>query len=64
MRIRPAEPDELALVGELTLAAYVADGFTDVDDHYADELRAADQRAAAGPAGRRGGTPTATCWAR
>ena len=45
MRIRPAEPDELALVGELTLAAYVADGFTTVDDAYADELRAADQRA-------------------
>jgi GNAT superfamily N-acetyltransferase len=45
VRIRPAEPDELALVGELTLAAYVADGFTTVDDSYADELRAADQRA-------------------
>ncbi len=45
MRIRPAEPDELALVGELTLAAYVADGFTAVDESYADELRAADQRA-------------------
>jgi ribosomal protein S18 acetylase RimI-like enzyme len=45
VRIRPAEPDELALVGEMTLAAYVADGHTTVDDSYADELRAADQRA-------------------
>lgn len=45
MRIRPAEPDELELVGELTLASYVADGYTTVDDEYAAELRAADQRA-------------------
>jgi GNAT superfamily N-acetyltransferase len=33
-------------VGELTLAAYVADGFLSPDDDYAGELRAADQRAA------------------
>ena len=65
MRIRPAEPDELALVGELTLAAYVADSFTAVDDDYAAELRAADQRAqqaqlvvAAAPHGHLMGTVT------
>jgi GNAT superfamily N-acetyltransferase len=46
VRIRPAEPDELPLVGELTLAAYLADGHLTPDDHYAGELRAADQRAA------------------
>ena len=46
MRIRPAEPDELTMVGELTLAAYVKDGHLDADDDYAAELRAADQRAA------------------
>ena len=59
MRIRPAEPDELALVGELTLAAYVADGFTAVDDDYAAELRAA----ASGPSSRSWSSrrrPTAT----
>ena len=65
MRIRPAEPDELALVGELTLAAYLADGFLTPDDYYANELRAADQRAqqaqlvvAAGPHGTLLGTVT------
>jgi GNAT superfamily N-acetyltransferase len=46
VQIRPAAPEELALVGELTLAAYVADGFLTPDDEYAAELRAADQRAA------------------
>lgn len=46
MRIRPAEPDELTMVGELTLAAYLADGHLTADDYYAAELRAADQRAA------------------
>jgi len=44
--IRPARPDELTAVGELTLAAYVADGFIEPDDDYADELRSADERAA------------------
>jgi GNAT superfamily N-acetyltransferase len=65
VRIRPAEPDELELVGELTLAAYVADGYTTVDDGYAAELRAADQRAsqadlvvAAAPHGHLLGTVT------
>ena len=46
MRIRPAEPDELPMVGELTLAAYLADGHLSTEDLYAAELRAADQRAA------------------
>lgn len=44
MRIRPARPDELAAVGALTLAAYVADGFLTHDDAYAAELLAADER--------------------
>ena len=67
MRIRPAEPDELAMVGELTLAAYLADGHLRADDPYAAELRAADQRAAeadlvvaATPDGRLLGTVTFT----
>lgn len=45
MRIRPAGPDELAMVGELTLAAYLADRHLTAEDEYAAELRAADQRA-------------------
>jgi GNAT superfamily N-acetyltransferase len=45
--IRPAEPDELVAVGELTLAAYVANGYLTPDDPYAHDLRAADERAAA-----------------
>jgi GNAT superfamily N-acetyltransferase len=44
--IRPAEPDELGAVGELTLAAYVADGYLEPTDPYAWDLRAADERAA------------------
>jgi GNAT superfamily N-acetyltransferase len=44
--IRPAEPDEWAAVGELTLVAYVADGHLEPTDPYADDLRAADERAA------------------
>jgi Acetyltransferases len=44
--LRRARPEELAAVGELTLAAYVADGFLDQDDDYASELRAAGHRAA------------------
>ena len=65
MRIRPADPDELTMVGELTLAAYVTDGHLDADDDYAGELRAADQRSAqadlvvaATPDGRLLGTVT------
>jgi GNAT superfamily N-acetyltransferase len=43
--IRPAEPDELVAVGDLTLAAYVADGYLEPSDPYAAVLRAADERA-------------------
>lgn len=46
MIIRPAEARELAAVGELTLAAYAADGHVLPADPYAGELRAADHRAA------------------
>lgn len=46
MILRRAQPEEFAAVGELTLAAYVADGFLDNDDDYAAELRAAAHRAA------------------
>jgi ribosomal protein S18 acetylase RimI-like enzyme len=44
--VRPARPEEYAAVGELTLAAYVADGYLDHDADYAAELRAAAHRAA------------------
>jgi ribosomal protein S18 acetylase RimI-like enzyme len=44
--LRHARPEELAAVGELTLAAYVADGFLVEDDFYADELLGAAHRAA------------------
>jgi ribosomal protein S18 acetylase RimI-like enzyme len=44
--LRRAQPEEFAAVGELTVAAYVADGFLDNDDDYAVELRAANHRAA------------------
>jgi ribosomal protein S18 acetylase RimI-like enzyme len=45
--VRRARPEEFTAVGELTLAAYVADGFLVEDDFYAVELRAAAARAAA-----------------
>lgn len=45
MIIRRAEAVELPAVGELTLAAYVADGHLSADDDYANELRAAAARA-------------------
>ncbi|MBA2767566.1 MAG: GNAT family N-acetyltransferase [Sporichthyaceae bacterium] len=44
MLIRPAQVSELLAVGELTAAAYVADGLIDPDAGYVGELRAADQR--------------------
>ncbi|MCY7373471.1 MAG: GNAT family N-acetyltransferase [Spirochaetaceae bacterium] len=44
MIIRRATAAELAAVGELTLAAYVADGHLSAADDYADELRAAADR--------------------
>jgi len=43
--LRRAQPEEFAAVGELTVAAYIADGFLDDDDGYLDELRAANHRA-------------------
>lgn len=44
--VREAHPDELAAVGALTAAAYVADGHVPADADYVHELRAADRRAA------------------
>lgn len=43
--VRPAHPSELAEVGELTVAAYVADGFVGADDGYVHLLRDAVTRA-------------------
>jgi GNAT superfamily N-acetyltransferase len=43
--IRAATPAELAAVGDLTVAAYAAEGFLDDNDDYADELRDAARRA-------------------
>lgn len=43
--IRPARADELAAVGALTAAAYVADGRITAEDPYADRLRDAAARA-------------------
>lgn len=45
MLIRAAEPAELATVGELTVAAYAADGYLDGTADYSDELRDAASRA-------------------
>jgi ribosomal protein S18 acetylase RimI-like enzyme len=45
--VRRARPEEFTAVGDLTLAAYVADGFLVEDDFYAVELRTAAARAAA-----------------
>ncbi len=46
MIVRAARPEEFDTVGGLTLEAYVADGYLDNDDDYADELRGAAHRAA------------------
>lgn len=46
MILRRAQPEELTAVGQLTLAAYVADGLLVEDDFYAAELLGAAQRAA------------------
>ncbi|WP_223148225.1 GNAT family N-acetyltransferase [Actinotalea sp. JY-7885] len=43
--VRPARPDELAAVGELTVAAYLADGLVPDDHWYVEELRDAVDRA-------------------
>lgn len=45
IRIRQPEPDELVEVGELTVAAYLADGYLDSQHRYATELRSAADRA-------------------
>jgi len=37
--VRPAHTVELGVVGDLTLEAYVADGFVDPDEGYAEHLR-------------------------
>jgi predicted N-acetyltransferase YhbS len=44
--IRPARPNELEIVGEITVAAYTADGHLDATSDYLDELRDAESRAA------------------
>ena len=44
--VRPAHDEELALVGELTYAAYAADGHVSSADGYAAHLRDAATRAA------------------
>jgi GNAT superfamily N-acetyltransferase len=44
--LRRARPEEFAAVGELTLAAYVADGYLVEDDFYVAELLDAAHRAA------------------
>jgi ribosomal protein S18 acetylase RimI-like enzyme len=46
--VRPAHDEELALVGELTYAAYAADGHVSSEDGYAAHLRDAATRAAEG----------------
>lgn len=43
--VRPAERDELELVGRITLAGYVHDGFMTAEDDYAGELLDAFSRA-------------------
>ena len=45
MRLRHAQPDDYAEVGELTVSAYAADGYLTAADEYADELRGAARRA-------------------
>lgn len=46
LTVREARPDELGVVGEITVAAYVTDGHMPADADYVHELRAADRRAA------------------
>ena len=45
LTVRPAHVDELAAVGDLTVAAYTADGFLIEDDPYTEHLRDAVTRA-------------------
>jgi len=46
--VRSARPDEFAMVGEITVQAYDVEGYLDNDHGYADTLRDAAARAAAG----------------
>ncbi len=46
MEIRPALPEEYAVVGDLTADAYVAGGHLDAEHRYVDQLRDAERRAA------------------
>lgn len=48
VRVRAARSDELAAVGELTVEAYATAGYLDNEHGYADTLRDAASRAAAG----------------
>lgn len=48
IRVRPARADELEAIGELTVEAYRVEGFLDNEHGYADTLRDAAARAAAG----------------
>lgn len=43
--VRDAQPEEYNRIGEITVAAYVADGFLHGDSEYAEELRDAARRA-------------------
>lgn len=44
--VRPAQPEEYTVVGELSVAAYVGGGLIDADDGYVQHLRDAAWRAA------------------
>ncbi|MGH3453038.1 MAG: GNAT family N-acetyltransferase [Nocardioidaceae bacterium] len=46
LEIRLAQPEEYAAVGDLSVEAYVADGFLETSESYADNLRDAASRAA------------------
>jgi ribosomal protein S18 acetylase RimI-like enzyme len=45
LTVRPAHVDELAAIGDLTVAAYTSDGFLLEDDPYTEHLRDAVSRA-------------------
>ena len=45
VHVRPAHVSDLAVIGDLTVAAYTADGVLSDDDPYADHLRDAAARA-------------------
>jgi ribosomal protein S18 acetylase RimI-like enzyme len=42
--LRPAAPEDVAAVGDLTVRAYVHSGYVAADDEYVSQLRAADDR--------------------